>query len=69
MSEFKFQCPQCGQKIQLDERLSGKQLTCPSCQVLLRVPPVPGKTADYRPETGKTWDTFVPPASKTPPKK
>ena len=37
--------------------------------VLLRVPPVPGKTADYRPETGKTWDTFVPPASKTPPKK
>ena len=59
MAQFKFSCPQCQQHLQCEEQLSGRQIQCPSCHVLIRVPPVPGHTADYRPESGKTWATFV----------
>jgi hypothetical protein len=34
---------------------------------LIRIPPVPGQTAQYTPESGKTWATFVP-QGNTPPK-
>ena len=27
--------------------------------MLIRIPPVPGKTVQYVPESGKTWETFV----------
>jgi len=33
----------------------------------MRIPPVPGKTADYKPESGKTWDTFGPAPAMKPP--
>jgi hypothetical protein len=38
MSELKFYCPRCNQKIVCDELLSGQQVQCPSCQVTLMVP-------------------------------
>jgi hypothetical protein len=59
MSDFKFSCPHCDQHLQSDERLSGRQIQCPHCDTLIRIPHVPGKTAQYAPESGKTWDTFV----------
>lgn len=68
MSEFKFPCPHCQRKLQIDEQFSGRELQCPNCHVMIRVPPVPGKTVDYKPESGKTWDTFLPPVKKSPPK-
>src|SRR5436190_8779407 len=50
MSDFKFSCPHCHQHMQCDEQFSGREMQCPSCHVLLRIPPVPGKTAELAPE-------------------
>jgi hypothetical protein len=66
MSEFKFSCPRCQQHLQCDEQLSGTQIQCPNCNHLIRIPPVPGRTADYTPQSGMTWATYVPPG-KVPP--
>ena len=46
MSDFKFNCPACGQKIACDTGYSGAQIACPSCQKTLTVPAAPaGATA------------------------
>jgi hypothetical protein len=39
MAEFKFSCPQCGQKIQCGTGYAGSQINCPSCQQAIVVPP------------------------------
>ena len=39
MAEFKFSCPQCGQKILCDTGYAGTQINCPSCQQPVVVPP------------------------------
>jgi len=59
MSQFKFSCPQCQQHLQCDEQCSGREIQCPGCDHLIRIPPIPGKTVEYKPESGKTWATFV----------
>ena len=41
MSEFKFLCPECGQKILCDVSLSGTRITCPACQRSLTIPDAP----------------------------
>jgi DNA-directed RNA polymerase subunit RPC12/RpoP len=38
MSELKFLCPECGQKILGDAAYSGIQIACPSCQKNITVP-------------------------------
>jgi len=68
MSDFKFSCPQCQQHLQCDEQFAGREIQCPGCHHLIRIPPVPGKTAQYTPESGKTWATFVPAGNAQPPK-
>jgi len=68
MGDFKFSCPQCQQHLQCDEQFSGREIQCPKCNMLIRIPPVPGKTANYKPESGKTWATFVPPGNVEKPK-
>jgi DNA-directed RNA polymerase subunit RPC12/RpoP len=68
MSDFKFSCPHCKKHIQCDEQFSGRQVQCPHCNLLIRIPAAPGKTAMYKPESGKTWDTFGPSARVAPPK-
>jgi len=68
MSEFKFACPHCQQHLQCDEQFSGREIQCPTCHVLIRIPPIPGKTAQYSPESGKTWATFVSSGNVPPPK-
>ena len=68
MNQFKFSCPQCEQHLQCDEQFSGREIQCPGCHHLIRIPPVPGKTVEYKPESGKTWATFVPPGDAAPPK-
>ncbi len=60
MSEFKFNCPHCDQHLQCDEQYSGRQIQCPGCNHLIRIPAVPGKTIQYQPESGMTWATYVP---------
>ena len=41
MAEFKFSCPQCGQRIQCDTSYSGMQINCPVCQKPIAVPQTP----------------------------
>jgi hypothetical protein len=38
MSEFKFLCPECGQKILGDTDCSGAQIACPTCQKTITIP-------------------------------
>jgi len=67
MAEFKFSCPHCDQHLQCNEQFSGREIQCPACNHLIRIPPVPGKTADFNPESGQTWATFVPGSKGTKP--
>ena len=67
MSDFKFACPHCQQHLQCDEQFSGREIQCPGCHVLIHIPPVPGKTAQFTPESGMTWATFVPSGNQPPP--
>jgi hypothetical protein len=67
MSEFKFNCPHCNQHLKCDEQASGRQIQCPNCNHLIRIPPVPGKTANYQPEAGMTWATHVGAGRAAPP--
>jgi DNA-directed RNA polymerase subunit RPC12/RpoP len=68
MSDFKFSCPHCNQHLQANEQLSGRQIQCPNCSHLIRIPAVPGKTAQFNPQSGMTWATFVAPAQNPAPK-
>jgi len=38
MSDFRFACPECGQRISGDTTYQGKELTCPACQKTITVP-------------------------------
>jgi DNA-directed RNA polymerase subunit RPC12/RpoP len=68
MSEFKFTCSHCNQRLQCDEAFAGRQIQCPSCNHLIRVPSVPGQTVKYQPQSGMTWATHVPPPKAQSPK-
>ena len=59
MSEFKFNCPHCDQHLKCDTQAAGRQIVCPNCNHLIRIPPAPGQTTDYQPEAGMTWATHV----------
>ena len=58
---FKFACVYCGQHIECESGLSGRQIKCPACQNRIVIPsPEKGKPARKQPLTKFTWDTFVP---------
>ena len=48
-----FSCPVCDQRMKIAEELSGKQVKCPYCKQIIRVPaaatPPPVSTVDFRP--------------------
>ena len=62
MNEFKFNCPHCDQRLQCEQEFSGRQIQCPSGNLLIRIPAVPGKTAVFQAESGMTWATHMPAA-------
>jgi hypothetical protein len=68
MSQHKFSCPHCQQHLQCDEQFSGREIQCPTCHMLIHIPPVPGKTAQFKPEAGKTWATYIAPSHAEKPK-
>jgi len=68
MSDFKFSCPHCQQHLKCDEQFSGREIQCPSCQVMMWIPPIPGRTANFVQESGKTWATYIPSGDVTAPK-
>ncbi len=65
-SEFKFYCQHCDQPLKCDPCYAGRQIQCPSCQHLIRIPrPPPGTGFTHvEPEVGHTWDTYVPKGDK-----
>ena len=44
MSDFRFGCPHCGQRIEGDAAYRGTQINCPACQKVLTVPAPVAKT-------------------------
>jgi hypothetical protein len=38
MSDFRFACPHCGQRIAGDTKYQSQEITCPACQTTLTVP-------------------------------
>ena len=68
MNQFKFFCPHCEQHLQCDGQASSREIQCPNCHHHIHVPPIPGRTAEYNPESGKTWVTFVAFGNILPPK-
>jgi len=50
--------------------MAGRQIQCPSCNHLIRIPPSPKQAAQggYTPESGRTWTTFMPPVNAERPK-
>ena len=58
---FKFACVYCGQHIECETGLSGRQTKCPACQNRIVVPAgEKGQPAKKGPLTKFTWDTVVP---------
>jgi len=46
MSDFKFTCSECGQKISCDTSSRGRPITCPACGKPLTVPAAPAAAAE-----------------------
>jgi len=48
MSEFKFACPVCGQRMAVDSSASGAQVECPTCFQIIIVPKAPSEGSKYQ---------------------
>ncbi len=60
-TSFKFACVYCGQHIECETGLSGRQIKCPACHSRIVIPAEEkGKPARKEPLTKFTWDTVVP---------
>jgi hypothetical protein len=49
MSEHKFECPACGQRIACDSSAIGKAIACPVCKVAFSIPPPPVESVSMAP--------------------
>lgn len=59
MTEYKFPCPQCGQRLAGDDSWAGRHIKCPACQADFTVPPFSAPVPPSPPP--------APPPSKPPP--
>ena len=61
-NEFKFYCSHCDQPLQCEAQFAGRQIQCPACQHLIRIPNPPAGMGftQVQPESGQTWATHVP---------
>ena len=66
-NEFKFYCSHCDQPLKCEPQFAGRQIQCPGCQHLIRIPNPPAGTGftHVQPESGRTWDTHVPKGNKS----
>ena len=48
MSEFKFACPVCGQRMAVDSSATGAQVECPTCFQIVIVPKAPTEGSKYQ---------------------
>lgn len=65
-TEFKFYCPHCDQPLKAEAQFAGRQIQCPACQHLMHIPNPPAGMGftQVQPESGRTWDTFLPKGKK-----
>jgi len=57
---FKFVCVYCGQHLECEHGLSGRQIRCPTCKNRIVIPSeTKGQPARKKPLTKFTWDTVV----------
>jgi DNA-directed RNA polymerase subunit RPC12/RpoP len=65
-NEFKFYCSHCDQPLKCEPQFAGRQIQCPACQHLIRIPNPPAGTGftQVQPESGQTWATHVPKGNK-----
>jgi len=54
MSDFKFACPHCAQRLRGDERHTGRQILCPKCQHLIVIPAPSGHSLYRQHRTGES---------------
>ncbi len=65
MSEFKFACPVCGQRMAVDSSASGAQVECPTCFQIIIVPKAPVEGSKYQlSATQYLKPVFLPPPPK-----
>ncbi len=73
MSEFKFACPSCNQRIAADATWSGQQIQCPACKAQIAVPAAPAPApsqaaaAPTPPPKGRLSVSSHAPAADAPP--
>ena len=73
MSEFKFACPSCNQRIAADPTWSGQQIQCPVCKAQIAVPAAPApapsqaSAAPTLPPKGRLSVSSHAPAVEAPP--
>ena len=66
MSEFKFACPVCGQRMAVDSSASGAQVECPTCFQIVIVPKAPAEGSKYQlSATQYLKPVILPPAPST----
>lgn len=65
-NEFKFYCSHCDQPLKCEPQFAGRQIQCPACNVLIRIPNPPPGTGftQVQPESGQTWATHLPKGRK-----
>jgi len=65
MSEFKFACPVCGQRMAVDSSATGAQVECPTCFQIIIVPKAPVEGSKYHlSATQYIKPVILPPAAK-----
>ena len=68
MSEFKFACPVCGQRMAVESSASGAQVECPTCFQIIIVPKAPAEGSKYQlSATQYLKPVFLPPPVKAAP--
>ncbi|HEX5219801.1 MAG TPA: hypothetical protein VFZ59_09560 [Verrucomicrobiae bacterium] len=66
-NEFKFYCSHCDQPLKCEAQFAGRQIQCPACNHLIRIPNPPAGMGftHVAPESGQTWATHVPKGDKS----
>jgi DNA-directed RNA polymerase subunit RPC12/RpoP len=64
MSQLKFNCSHCGQRLECEDQFGGSQISCPTCKKLTLVPAAAAKASPAMPKSGMT---FVPESWGKPP--
>lgn len=56
---IKFYCPHCDQTLKCEAQHAGRQIECPACHQLVRIPPPPSDSGltQLEPKACRDWDT------------